>query len=504
MSEEKQTYSIFDLPLSTNEISGNEYIEISTPVGNNYYNSKKENLNNISSFLGNTLNYNELQTESKQIVNAINELRSINDTAAAHNSIYRGKWIGTAPTQRQYQEIFDGTFRDLYIGDYWSEDPDDPSKTRWRIACFNYFQNTGKNTKVLTNHAVIIPDVGFEVNNSAGIVDSEGIESMGGYKYSYTRGYKIVGKHKTSSEGVGQTTFSVDYIPEYVIYVLTKCFVPTSQSTTVPIDVLWEVDPNNSGEDPNNPGHGIVTIYGGTRYVLVGENPGPDIMPTFNGIPANTNGVDIVYAYKKENYGSLYECKQIIDQVFGANHIMHHEVPLSVYCIGGNRNGLYTGGKYKKEWTDIDIDIPTAESVFGNSDMTCYNEYLFNEPYLQNLKYFPLYLDAKTYNLDLTKTPQNAAETHIEMSQYPLFIYDPALIHTREGYWFKNLRTNSTDQDIRGYLNSAGNYQVRYLFIDGRGIPGSLYTKGPSEIKIRPVFCISATTEPDVLPGGLI
>lgn len=508
MSEEKQTYSIFDLPLSTNEISGNEYIEISTPVGNNYYNSKKESLNNISSFLGNTLSCNELQTESKQIVSAINELRSINDTAAAHNSVYRGKWIGTAPTQQQYQEIFNGTFRDLYIGDYWSEDPNDPSKTRWRIACFNYFQNTGKNTKVLTNHAVIIPDVGFEVNNYAGIVDSEGYKSMGGYKYSYARGYDIVQETTACSEG--QLSFSINYIPDYIIYVYTQCYAPTSQGTTAQIDVLWEVDPDHTGEDPNNPGQGIVTIKGGNKYVLVGGVPGPDILPTFNGIPSDVGYVYICYAYKKENYGSLYECKQIIDQVFGSDHIMHHEVPLSAYCIGGDRYGFYTSGKYIKEWTDIDIDIPTAESILGNSDMTCYNEYLYNETYFQALKYVPPYISLNTYSFDSTNPPHNfglnyTLESHVEMSQYPLFIYDPALIHTRAGYWFKNLRTNSVDQDISGYFNGgASNYQVRYLFMDGRGAPSSQYTKGPSEIRTRPVFCISATTEPDVLPGGLI
>ena len=39
--------------------------------------------------------------------------------AGSHNSIYRGKNLGSSVTQEQWNAIEAGTFDDLYIGDYW-------------------------------------------------------------------------------------------------------------------------------------------------------------------------------------------------------------------------------------------------------------------------------------------------------------------------------------------------------------------------------------------------
>lgn len=76
----------------------------------------------------------------------------INANAGAHNSIYRGKYLGTSVTAAQYAAIASGTFDDLYIGDYWTIE-----RVNYRIAGFNYFLNTG-NLPCTTNHAVIVPD----------------------------------------------------------------------------------------------------------------------------------------------------------------------------------------------------------------------------------------------------------------------------------------------------------------------------------------------------------
>lgn len=40
--------------------------------------------------------------------------------AGFHNSVYRGKYLGTAVTDTQWTAIGNGTFEDLYIGDYWT------------------------------------------------------------------------------------------------------------------------------------------------------------------------------------------------------------------------------------------------------------------------------------------------------------------------------------------------------------------------------------------------
>ena len=72
--------------------------------------------------------------------------------AGAHNGIYRGKNLGTSVTAEQWAAIADGSFDDLYIGDYWVI-----NGVNWRIAAFDYYLNTG-DTNCTTHHVVIVPD----------------------------------------------------------------------------------------------------------------------------------------------------------------------------------------------------------------------------------------------------------------------------------------------------------------------------------------------------------
>lgn len=90
---------------------------------------------------GNTLN------------NVANAVETINyDGAGAHNAIYRGKNLGTSFTAEQSAVIGDGSFKDLYIGDYWTINGD-----VYRIADFDYYLGSG-NPKCTSHHAVIVPD----------------------------------------------------------------------------------------------------------------------------------------------------------------------------------------------------------------------------------------------------------------------------------------------------------------------------------------------------------
>ena len=72
--------------------------------------------------------------------------------AGAHNSIYRGQNLGTSVTSTQWLNITQGTFDDLFIGDYWEID-----NNEWRIAAFDYWLGFG-NTECTTHHVVIVPD----------------------------------------------------------------------------------------------------------------------------------------------------------------------------------------------------------------------------------------------------------------------------------------------------------------------------------------------------------
>lgn len=72
--------------------------------------------------------------------------------AAAHNAIYRGKNLGTSVTSEQYAVIANGSFEDMYIGDYWTI-----NGRVYRIAGFDYYYNSG-DTSCTTHHVVLVPD----------------------------------------------------------------------------------------------------------------------------------------------------------------------------------------------------------------------------------------------------------------------------------------------------------------------------------------------------------
>ena len=84
------------------------------------------------------------------VVNLKNDLGASN--AGAHNSVYRGKYLGNALTTEQKAQISAGTFNDLYIGDYWTIDG-----VNYRIAAFDYWLNSGS-TQCTEHHVVIVPD----------------------------------------------------------------------------------------------------------------------------------------------------------------------------------------------------------------------------------------------------------------------------------------------------------------------------------------------------------
>lgn len=74
------------------------------------------------------------------------------NNAGAHNAIYRGKNLGMSVTAAQWAAIANGTFADLYIGDYWVI-----GGVTWRIAAFDYYYKTG-DISCTTHHVVIVPD----------------------------------------------------------------------------------------------------------------------------------------------------------------------------------------------------------------------------------------------------------------------------------------------------------------------------------------------------------
>ena len=114
------------------------------------------------------------------------------NNAGAHNAVYRGKNLGTSVTDAQWAAIANGTFADLYIGDYWVI-----GGVNWRIAAFDYYYKTG-DTSCTTHHVVIVPDTNLytHVMNDTNI-------TTGGYIGSkmYTEGLAQVKTQINSAFG---------------------------------------------------------------------------------------------------------------------------------------------------------------------------------------------------------------------------------------------------------------------------------------------------------------
>lgn len=84
--------------------------------------------------------------------NPINNYNLVEDGAGSHNSIYRGKNLGTKITNEQLANIKNGTFKDLFVGDYWMI-----NSVKYMIADFDYMYNVG-DTALKEHHIVVVPE----------------------------------------------------------------------------------------------------------------------------------------------------------------------------------------------------------------------------------------------------------------------------------------------------------------------------------------------------------
>ena len=67
-------------------------------------------------------------------------------------NLWYGNYLGDTVTAKQWDEIGNGTFKGMFLGDYWEIDG-----RKWRIVDFNYWLITG-DTPCETFHLVIMPD----------------------------------------------------------------------------------------------------------------------------------------------------------------------------------------------------------------------------------------------------------------------------------------------------------------------------------------------------------
>lgn len=123
-------------------------------------------------------------------------------SAAAHNGIFRGKNLGSAPTEAQLAAIKAGTFDDLYVGDYWSN-----GGVNYRIAAFDYYLKCG-DTSFNRHHAVIVPDTQLYTHNMNATNTTEG-----GYINSLMR---LEGLAQAKEKAVA--VFGADHVLTHRVY----------------------------------------------------------------------------------------------------------------------------------------------------------------------------------------------------------------------------------------------------------------------------------------------
>lgn len=79
----------------------------------------------------------------------ITDIIELNNSWSGKRNLFRGYYLGDTITQAQSEAIDDGTFNNLYLGDYWTFEG-----INYRIADFNYWTyGLGGG-----NHLVIVPD----------------------------------------------------------------------------------------------------------------------------------------------------------------------------------------------------------------------------------------------------------------------------------------------------------------------------------------------------------
>ena len=123
--------------------------------------------------------------------------------AGYHNSIYRGKNLGSSVTAAQWNNILNGTFQDMFIGDYWRI-----NNVNWRIAAFDYWINTC-NPVITDHHVVIVPDTNLlEGDGSTNHYMQTSNDTSGGYKGSGY--YSGTNKDTTTNTAKSECTTKVN------------------------------------------------------------------------------------------------------------------------------------------------------------------------------------------------------------------------------------------------------------------------------------------------------
>lgn len=144
---------------------------------------------------------------SKQIVRDDLVYALFHDIPEMHRKIPRGKDLGSALTSEQQTAIAEGTFDDLWIGDYWTSD-----NIKYVIVDLDYFyglsgvvDDTAYHN--MTHHVVIMPDRRLSTSSITG---------EGGTSYNYLTSVAKTSTALSSSASQITSFFGSSHIMQYV------------------------------------------------------------------------------------------------------------------------------------------------------------------------------------------------------------------------------------------------------------------------------------------------
>lgn len=140
-------------------------------------------------------------------------------SAGFHNSFYRGISLGTNVTSEQYKSILDGTFDDMFVGDYWVI-----NNTVWRIAGFDYWYGFG-NPVCDVHHVVIVPDVSLVQSQGQIKLMNSTATTTGGYVGTDFYQGKNGNTAKSQARSIVQSAFGSTHVlthKEYLCNAVTN------------------------------------------------------------------------------------------------------------------------------------------------------------------------------------------------------------------------------------------------------------------------------------------
>ena len=105
---------------------------------------------------GTTMNIDDLTIDGRSIKTLKSRLEAISaDNAAAHNAVPRGANLGTSITDAQLQAVRNGSFDDLYPGDYWYL-PVDGGTTALIVGCNCHCNTYSEDAIYLPNNTLCV------------------------------------------------------------------------------------------------------------------------------------------------------------------------------------------------------------------------------------------------------------------------------------------------------------------------------------------------------------